>query len=186
MNNEKKLRLIQVAKEFKVGLNTITDFLHKKGVTIDGSPNTQISADVYAIVEKEFGANRPSGNERESVREKISLKQTTVSIDKDAKEEKKESAPKSGVIDVKSEISQPKILGRIDLDKKNEPVKAKAEEEKPKEPEAKAEPKPEAKAEKPRGRACTCAEQEQPTRKAEGGETRRSRSESRDAETRCA
>ena len=166
MNNEKKLRLIQVAKEFKVGLNTITDFLHKKGVTIDGSPNTQISADVYAIVEKEFGANRPSGNERESVREKISLKQTTVSIDKDAKEEKKESAPKSGVIDVKSEISQPKILGKIDLDKKNEPVKAKAEEEKPKEPEAKAEPKPEVKAEKPAAaEPAPAPKQEQPTGK---------------------
>ena len=30
MGNERKLRLIQVAKEFKVGLNTITDFLQKK------------------------------------------------------------------------------------------------------------------------------------------------------------
>ena len=32
MSNERKLRLIQVAKEFKVGLNTITDFLQKKGI----------------------------------------------------------------------------------------------------------------------------------------------------------
>lgn len=171
MNNEKKLRLIQVAKEFKVGLNTITDFLHKKGVTIDGSPNTQISADVYAIVEKEFGANRPSGNERESVREKISLKQTTVSIEKETKPEKKESAPKSSVIDVKSEISQPKILGKIDLDKKNEPVKAKVEEEKPKEPEAKAEPKPEVKAETPAAaEPAPAPKQEQPAPKAEKSE----------------
>ena len=45
MENERKLRLIQVAKEFKVGLNTISDFLRKKGVAIDGSPNTQISGD---------------------------------------------------------------------------------------------------------------------------------------------
>ena len=67
MNNEKKLRLIQVAKEFKVGLNTITDFLHKKGVNIDVSPNAQITADVYEILEKEFGANRPRGNEREKI-----------------------------------------------------------------------------------------------------------------------
>ena len=171
MNNEKKLRLIQVAKEFKVGLNTITDFLHKKGVTIDGSPNTQISADVYAIVEKEFGANRPSGNERESVREKISLKQTTVSIEKETKPEKKESAPKSSVIDVKSEISQPKILGKIDLDKKNEPVKAKAEEEKPKEPETKAESKPEVKAETPAAaEPAPAPKQEQPAPKTEKSE----------------
>ncbi len=164
MNNEKKLRLIQVAKEFKVGLNTITDFLHKKGVTIDGSPNTQITADVYAIVEKEFGANRPSGNERESVREKISLKQTTVSIEKDTKAEKKEPAPKSSVIDVKSEISQPKILGRIDLDKKNEPVKAKAEPEQPKTPETVHQPA--AKAEKT-AETAPAPKQEQPVEKHE-------------------
>ncbi len=164
MNNEKKLRLIQVAKEFKVGLNTITDFLHKKGVTIDGSPNTQITADVYAIVEKEFGANRPSGNERESVREKISLKQTTVSIEKDTKTEKKEPAPKSSVIDVKSEISQPKILGRIDLDKKNEPVKAKAEPEQPKTPETVHQPA--AKAEKT-AETAPAPKQEQPVEKHE-------------------
>ncbi len=138
---EKKLRLIQVAKEFKVGLNTITDFLHKKGVTIDGSPNTQITAEVYAIVEKEFAANRPSGNERDSVREKINQKQTTVSIEEPAKAEK----PKSNTIDVKSEITQPKFLGKIDLDGKKPAAKA---EPKPAEA-AKPEPAQVPKAEKP-------------------------------------
>ena len=51
MGNERKLRLIQVAKEFNVGINTITDFLHKKGIKSDGSPNTQVDADTYAILE---------------------------------------------------------------------------------------------------------------------------------------
>ena len=45
MGNERKLRLIQVAKEFKVGLNTVTDFLQKKGIKSDGSPNTLVDAD---------------------------------------------------------------------------------------------------------------------------------------------
>ena len=36
MTNNRKIRLIQVAKEFKVGLNTIMDYLLKKGVNIDG------------------------------------------------------------------------------------------------------------------------------------------------------
>ena len=111
MENEKKLRLIQVAKEFKVGLNTITDYLHKKGVTIDGSPNTQIAPDVYALIEKEFGANRSTASARDSVREKISARQSTVSI-----EEQKPAAPApKKTIDVKDEITQPKILGKIDL-----------------------------------------------------------------------
>ncbi len=136
---EKKLRLIQVAKEFKVGLNTITDFLHKKGVTIDGSPNTQITGEVYAILEKEFGANRASGNARETVREKINQKQTTVSIEEPSKLEK--TAPKSNTIDVKSEINRPKFLGKIDLGGKK--VEPKAEPAPAPAPvEVKADPKP--------------------------------------------
>ena len=70
MENDKKLRLIQVAKEFKVGLSTLTDFLHKKGVAVDASPNTQINSEVYALVEKEFGANRSATSARDSIRER--------------------------------------------------------------------------------------------------------------------
>ena len=62
MGNERKLRLIQVAKEFKVGLNTITDFLQKKGIKSDGSPNTLVDAETYAVLEKEFGANRSAAS----------------------------------------------------------------------------------------------------------------------------
>ncbi|WP_295889974.1 hypothetical protein, partial [uncultured Alistipes sp.] len=51
MSNERRLRLIQVAKEFNVGINTITDFLHKKGIKNDGSPNALVDADTYAVLE---------------------------------------------------------------------------------------------------------------------------------------
>ena len=118
MGNERKLRLIQVAKEFNVGLNTITDFLQKKGIKSDGSPNTPVTADTYAILEKEFGANRAAAGARDSIRERISLKQTTVTIEKAKKperEEEKEVVIKSNVINVKDEIQQPKFLGKIDL-----------------------------------------------------------------------
>ena len=124
MENERKLRLIQVAKEFKVGLNTLTDFLHKKGVAIDGSPNTQISNDIYSLVEREFGSNRTSSSARDSVREKISTKQATVSIE----EPKAESAPQTKRnIEVRDQLpQQPRILGRIELDKKGNVVKPQA------------------------------------------------------------
>ena len=121
MGNERKLRLIQVAKEFKVGLNTITDFLQKKGIKSDGSPNTLVDAETYAVLEKEFGANRAAGNARDSIRERISLKQTTITLEeakKQEREEEKEVVIKSNVISVKDEIQQPKILGKIDLSPK--------------------------------------------------------------------
>ena len=156
MTNNKKIRLIQVAKEFKVGLNTITDFLLKKGVGADLSPNSPVSSDVYAMLEKEFGANRSiTGNERDNIRERIQFnKQATVSLNATKEEEKSEEPEviiKSNVINIKDEVPQPKILGKIDLDggkkkeqKNNQPqANVKAEQ-----PAPKPAPKPEPVAEK--------------------------------------
>ncbi|WP_304769251.1 translation initiation factor IF-2, partial [uncultured Alistipes sp.] len=153
MGNERKLRLIQVAKEFNVGINTITDFLHKKGIKSDGSPNTQVDADTYAILEKEFGANRAASGARDSIRERISLKQTTVTIEggKKPQEEEKEVVIKSNVINVRDEIQQPKFLGKIDLDPKPKAAKTaakpvvKAEPAKTEAPKVAETPKPEPK-----------------------------------------
>ncbi len=121
MTNGKRLRLIQVAKEFNVGLNTITDFLHKKGIKSDGSPNTLVEPETYAVLEKEFGAGRSITSSRDSVRERIAQKQTTVTIEETrraAREEEQEVVIKSNMIHVKDEIPQPRILGKIDLDPK--------------------------------------------------------------------
>ncbi|WP_462353781.1 translation initiation factor IF-2 [Alistipes timonensis] len=143
MGNERKLRLIQVAKEFNVGLNTITDFLQKKGIKSDGSPNTLVDSDTYAVLEKEFGANRSAAGARDSIRERISLKQTTITLEeakKQEREEEKEVVIKSNVISVKDEIQQPKFLGKIDLSPKPKPKAAPAPQ--PRAEEAPETPKP--------------------------------------------
>ena len=121
MSNERRLRLIQVAKEFNVGINTITDFLQKKGIKNDGSPNALVDADTYAVLEKEFGSNRSAAGARNSIRERISQKQATITLEqtrKQEREEEKEVVIKSNVISVKDEIQQPKFLGKIDLSPK--------------------------------------------------------------------
>ena len=156
MSNERKLRLIQVAKEFKVGINTITDFLQKKGIKSDGSPNSLVESDVYAVLEKEFGGNRTAGGERDAVREKIAHKQGSVSIDgarsAQAPTEEREVIVKSNVISVKDEVQQVTVLGKIDLNPKKpapkpapapapEPAPVQVQPERPKSPKAE-EPKP--------------------------------------------
>ena len=146
MGNERKLRLIQVAKEFNVGINTITDFLQKKGIKSDGSPNTLVDAETYAVLEKEFGSNRAAASARNSIRERISLKQTTITLEeakKQEREEEKEVVIKSNVISVKDEIPQMKILGKIDLSPKPKPSPAPAPQPAPAKTEAPA-PKAEA------------------------------------------
>ncbi len=149
MDNSKKIRLIQVAKEFKVGFNTLADYLQRKGLQSDCSPSSPVSAEVYAALEKEFGRNRQSGNERNAVRERIQPKGSVSITSTNAKEEDEEVVVKSNVISVKDEVRGPKILGKIDLDgkKKEEPapvepkVEPKREEPKPVVVEPKAEPK---------------------------------------------
>ena len=166
MTNNRKIRLIQVAKEFKVGLNTIMDYLLKKGVNIDGSPNSPVSPEVYDLLEKEFGANRTiTGNERDNIRERISLKQVSISLDEAGKAEKsadeQEVIIKSNVINVKDEIPRPKILGKIDLNpkKKAEPQKAEAPQPQP-EPVRPA--APQAPAAEPKAEAPVSAAEEKP------------------------
>ena len=146
MDNSKKIRLIQVAKEFKVGFNTLADFLQRKGLQSDCSPSSPVSADVYAVLEKEFGGNKQSGNERNNVRERIQQK-GSVSINSQDKSEDEEDEVviKSNVISVKEEVRGPKILGKIDLGGKK--VEPKAEVKAEPKVEAKPEPKPAPKAE---------------------------------------
>ena len=136
-----------------MGLSTITDFLHRKGIDIDSSPNTPIDADTYAVLEKEFGKNRPSGSELDTIREKIN-KKSSVSIEPTPAPQPKEE---KRTIEVKEEIVQPKVLGKIDLSpkKKAEPApkaEPKMEEKKaePKSDSPKAEPTKEVKSEMPK------------------------------------
>ena len=144
MDNSKKIRLIQVAKEFKVGFNTLADYLQRKGLQSDCSPSSPVSAEVYAVLEKEFGRNRQSGNERNAVRERIQSKGSVSINSQSAKEDEEEEVViKSNVISVKDEVRGPKILGKIDLDgkKKEEPKPAPVVEE-PKKEEPKPAPAP--------------------------------------------
>ena len=136
MDNSKKIRLIQVAKEFKVGFNTLADYLQRKGLQSDCSPSSPVSAEVYAVLEKEFGRNRQSGNERNAVRERIQSKGSVSINSQNAKEEEEEEVVvKSNVISVKDEVRGPKILGKIDLG-------GKKKKEAPAPVEVKEEPKP--------------------------------------------
>ena len=124
MDNSKKIRLIQVAKEFKVGFNTLADFLQRKGLQSDCSPSSPVSSEVYAVLEKEFGRNRQSGNERNAVRERIQQK-GSVSIAAQEKEgDDEEVIVRSNTISVKDEVRGPKILGKIDLDGKQSKAEA--------------------------------------------------------------
>lgn len=57
MNEEKNMRLSQVARKLNVGTDTIIVFLATKGVVLDHKPNAKITADQFALLASEFRAS---------------------------------------------------------------------------------------------------------------------------------
>ncbi len=94
--SEKKIRLLQAARQMGVGLATITDFLAKKGISVENSPNTPISPEIYEVIEREFGGGRPTGSSQ-NIRERLGgLRGDTVSL-QDRKETQKQEEYKEEV-----------------------------------------------------------------------------------------
>jgi translation initiation factor IF-2 len=54
----KSTRLGKAAQEFNVGVPTIVEFLHKKGIKIDNNPNTKLDPEVYALLVKEYQSEK--------------------------------------------------------------------------------------------------------------------------------
>ncbi|MCR5646392.1 MAG: translation initiation factor IF-2 [Bacteroidales bacterium] len=74
------IRLSKAAKEFNVGMGTILDFLAKKGFQVDSSPNTKLTADMYALLVKEYQGEREVKNEAKKLGD-LSYKGGSVSVD---------------------------------------------------------------------------------------------------------
>ena len=110
------IKLIQVQRKLNVGINTVVEFLRKKGFEVeDNNPNTRIGDEQYALLVKEFGKDLPNGErERERVVPERPHREAS-----SVKEEKS-----SEIKTVIPEEFRPKIVtkGRIDLDRPHKKV----------------------------------------------------------------
>ena len=61
------VRLSKAAREFNVGTGTIVDFLKKKGITVESSPNTKLDPEVYELIVAEFAQERKVKEEAEKI-----------------------------------------------------------------------------------------------------------------------
>lgn len=46
------IKLIQVQRKLNVGINTVVEFLHRNGFSVEDNPNTRISDEQYALLVK--------------------------------------------------------------------------------------------------------------------------------------
>ncbi len=155
----KTIRLSKLAREFNVGIHTIVDFLHKKGFDYDSNPNTKISEDALALLEKEYKVDLNLKKESEKIilkshrpkQEVITIEnKPSEDIEEDFEEEeeeyeetpqvisKKTPAPEAKKKEEEAPPEKPKpedkikVVGKVDLESLKKPAKKveKAEPEK--------------------------------------------------------
>ncbi len=75
-------RLSRVAKECNVGIQTIVDFLHKKGFPIENNPNAKIPPEALVLVMKEYQSDLAAKREAVQFKEEHKFEsRTTISIE---------------------------------------------------------------------------------------------------------
>ena len=160
MAEEKTMRLSLVAKQINVGTSTILQFLSAKGHKIDNNPNAKLNFEQLTLLAKEYGANHILESSVEAPKPAPAPEPVAAApapapapepvVEKPAPVAEAPKAPEAPapVVEDPAEEKQVglKILGKIELDKKGNPVAPKAE--KAPEPAAPA-PKPEPVVEKP-------------------------------------
>ena len=154
------IRINKVTKECSVGLQTLVDFLNKKGFhDVEANPNASLTDEQYAIALAEFKKGQsPRPLIPPVATRKPKEKKETIVLTEDG-----EALPLT-------EVKKPKIIGHIDLDSKPKAApkpepKPEAKPE-PKATEAKPEPKPESKPE-PKPKATESNPEPQPEVKPE-------------------
>jgi translation initiation factor IF-2 len=146
----KTIRLSKLAREFNVGIHTIVEFLHKKGFDYDSNPNTKVSEDALALLEKEYKVDLNLKKESEKIilkshrpkQEVITIEdKPSEDVEEDFEEEEEEYeeipkvTPKKTVAPAakkKAEETPPekpkpedkiKVVGKVDLESLKKPAK---------------------------------------------------------------
>ena len=112
------VRLNKALKELNVGINTVTEFLHKKGVALqDASPNAKITDEQYKMLMDAFGADKTKHEEIQKQMEKGRLERERQKMEKKQKQQE--------IYRLSSEPKQQfKVLGNIN-DLKSKPEEKK-------------------------------------------------------------
>ncbi|NJB36247.1 translation initiation factor IF-2 [Croceivirga sp. JEA036] len=127
------IRLNKVLRELNISLDRAVDYLSSKGHDIEARPTTKISSEVYQVLLDEFQtdkskkvASKEVAEEKQKEKEELRLQIEREQEERRIAREKRQSQRE--VIKGRVELSGPKTVGKIDLDKKpGTPVEPKEE-----------------------------------------------------------
>ena len=97
----KNIRLSKAAREFNVGTSTIVEFLAKKGMSIDPSPNTKLTEEQYALVVKEYQGEKEVKKNADQLGN-IAFKGKTITVE--TTEKPKVVEEEEDIVSIKSNI----------------------------------------------------------------------------------
>src|SRR5688572_12237451 len=143
MAEEKSIRASQAARKLNVGLHTVFEFLAKKGHEVENNPNAKLTPEQFAILSKEYASSATEKLEASGLT--IGVKHTeniVIEAEKETKKQveeeesvmiknlaskKEEAAATTQEKPEKVERERPvlegiKVLGKIDLEKKESPA----------------------------------------------------------------
>ncbi|MDE6574303.1 MAG: translation initiation factor IF-2 N-terminal domain-containing protein, partial [Muribaculaceae bacterium] len=107
-----KTKISKVAKDLNVSVATVIDFLRKKNIEIDENPNTRLEDNMVEMLMTAFQSDKDLKNRSE---QKISeRRENRVRANERPAKPVEESKP--------VENNGPRILGRLELDDKGNPV----------------------------------------------------------------
>ncbi|MAU16217.1 MAG: translation initiation factor IF-2 [Muricauda sp.] len=135
------IRLNKVLRELNISLDRAVDYLNSAGYEVEARPTTKISNEVYQVLLDEFQtdkskkvASKEVGEEKRKEKEAIRIRMEKEQEERRLARERKEAEQQ--VIKAKAELSGPKTVGKIDLDKKPGQPKEEPKKEAPKKEEA--------------------------------------------------
>lgn len=129
-------KLSKVVKDLNVGVQTITDFLQKKNIEVDTSPNARVDEETYNLLVKEFKPDMEQKLKSENFTADRQKEKAKIAAVNAAKEEKKVEEIK---IDI--ELRGPKVIDKIDLSQAGKPAPKRKPAPKSEKAQPKAEPK---------------------------------------------
>lgn len=120
------IRLIKISKDLNVGINTLVEFLHTKGINVESNPNTKIEIQQYEMLVNVFGKDEDVKALQERRREdaRVEAEKEAARIAAKEAQEKAKAEPE----EIKTEIPEDikphiQVVSKIDLDAINKPKK---------------------------------------------------------------
>ena len=124
MGGNPTIRLNKVLRELNISLDRAVDYLTSEGHDVEARPTTKITDEVYQVLLDEFQtdkskrvASKEVAEEKQKEKEELRIKLEQEQEERRLAREKRQAASEK-VIKAKAELSGPKTIGKIDLDKK--------------------------------------------------------------------